>query len=400
MAARWGAAIAFLIACNSPSTTADRGSAAAHEPSARVRVGLRDFGSAPLVAFQDGDQAWHRVACEDGLWLPVSGSRYGVASACGIGTPSVTITHATVEELPELTVPRCGDEAGISFHGRLVGVQGAPRMAVSTVEEPVDGDGAFRIEVEPGTYDVIAADRVVGADGERARRIAIVRDVDLTADRTLELDLSRDGVDTVPRTVRVIGALPGDKVGIRSAIQTSRRTEMVLAKAAGGNGEVVVRWVPDRGRAPTDRLSVMAVARNGDTARYAVTSGGDVVFGPPIGNAAVDAEIDGTRLRVRATWSRHEGAHWYDLELVQPLPEPRGVVWQVNVSSAWLRDADTMTYAVPDLFSIEWPDAVALRPGTPLVWKVLAWDHAPRLGQRWESTFVARGASRRGAFIP
>jgi hypothetical protein len=400
MATRWAAVVTLLLACGSPSPSPARGADDARGPSARVRVGLRDVGSAPLVAFQDGDHAWRRVACEDGCELPVSGSKFGIASACAIGVPFVAVTHATVEELPEVTVPRCGHEEGVSLDGRLVGVQGAPRLAISTVEEPVDGDGTFRIAVEPGTYDVIAADRVTDSEGQHARRIAIVRGVDAKTDRTLAIDLSRDGIDTVPRTIRVVGARPGETVGVRSAIQTSRGAEIVLAEATAGRGDVVLRWIADRDRAQMDRLSVMAVAREGDTARYAVTSGGDVVFGPAIGDAQVDATLEGTRLRVSATWARHEDARWYDLQLVQPLPQPRGVVWQLSVSTAWLGDAGTFAYTVPDLYAIEWPDAVALRPGTPLVWTVTAWDRTPQVVRSWEPVFDARGASRRGAFQP
>jgi hypothetical protein len=402
MAVRWVACSVVLAACSSsvPTSSPARPTSSV---SARpvVHVALKEHrGTAPLVAFQDGDAAWVAVSCDDGCDVFPTGQRFGVASACATGFPFVTLTYATVGETPGLTLERC-DTSGPFVHlrGQISGAAGRPVLSTSPVETAIPTDGRFDVELGPGVYDVIVADRVRDAEGSHVARFVILRDLDLRADREIEVDLARDGIETTRRRGRVLNA-PSEGVRIGSSLQTRRGTQMHLSALRGSTADVY--WVPRDAVADTDRLTLAAIAtlaepRGADL--NAVSTGEDLHLGNSVGPVDVNV-ADAARVRLRASWSRVEGARWYQWYLSQQQSKSTGVAWFVNASSAWLGDGDAMALQLPEIDIAGWPDAVELWPGLPVYWTLSAATWVQAAAPTWSTEFEGRGASRRGTITP
>jgi hypothetical protein len=324
----------------------------------RLADGTAAGGHALLwVAFNDGDGPWQAVPGIGPVYtVEVRSGRYGLAFVCesDLGAPSGEVIHASVDELPAVTV-FCG-EAPPSTYRKLAGkISGLPpdasvllqvRGGFAALDAPVTG---YSMTAPVGTFDLGVFASVKG----RATQALVRRDVVISADTTLDLDFATQGVALVRQPLRVSGAPAG-------TVEWKGSTALVTASDS-------LLWGDDDvSHSPADYAALPASAlRPGESQKFELGVNGplpaaqdfvgvirtfrepaalDVALPAPFASPQV-SRAAGAGARPRVTFQPYPGALFYQLVCSQQVGRAE-VSWLSIFTPAWLGGATS--YELPD----------------------------------------------------
>lgn len=168
------------------------------------------------LAAQDGDGAWQRLTLDAAgqVTFDVTRGYHGVAWACsfGIATPSSLAVRydAGAEAGPQRP---CGVVAPTATFSGMVNPPDAEIWIGPYFPFP-HGSGTYAQTVTLGRYDVVPT---------AGNRLAIYRDQQLDADRTLDLDVATAGFELASVTPSVTGA-GADPVTLYAELLTANQT--------------------------------------------------------------------------------------------------------------------------------------------------------------------------------
>jgi hypothetical protein len=182
-------------AIDSPPVTADAGiDAATHTIVATGYPGsLPVPGDLRWVAYQDGDGAW-QPATSDGAGtyaVPVVSTDYALAWVCDDpDAGEVHVLYATVDELDHFPIQCYATEPLATVSGTVSGVAAGGTARIALEDNSIDAAGmpaTYSLLTAAGVHDMFAVER---SSANVATRIIIRRDVDLSADATVDFDLT------------------------------------------------------------------------------------------------------------------------------------------------------------------------------------------------------------------
>ena len=313
-----------------------------------------------LLVGKDGDGEWQALRPDDTGFasLEVTSGRYGYAYACERASlpPRVRVRFATPENNPPsaLCVPSTIPPPTFTITGTT-----APNARVVVGDDVngsaavADGTGAYELPfVGAGVHDVVAV-----LDGTPAK-LLIVRDIDVAADRILDLPIATSGVDLVMLTPTVIGA-GGESVMLFSELWTANKTRVDL-----GSGATAVPVPPPGSLVTDDAASIRASAQTADGVRLVQRA---LVTQPALEiPAAIGATVDQTEVR----W----GGEW---EFIQLLFMPRVFntrLWGIDyaASRAWVAANGDPALVLVDVRTLPgWTDAIPVaEPGEAGMWQL------------------------------
>lgn len=318
--------------------------------------------NATWVAYQDGDGPWTVIQGEDGEYVfPNEKDRYAIALVCiETDLTPVVVWRATRAELPALRLP-CNPPGGerVSVSGQVLGVASGDEYAVSAGHGTTIGweypDDTYGVGTDPGPTDVMLR-RINGT----AVDFVLVRDLDLTADISLDLDLA-SGFDPIPSTVTVTGAAGDDTVLVNAAFLTPNGTQL----SEFGKPSPVWSGIPSDQLRPHDLQIVTAEASNYPNypVRYRVAraylhEAADRTFAvPPRLNTPTVERIDEEPedgwlryARLRVTIDREDGVQLYSLHIGDPENQSRD--WTDFATAGWL-DQSSDVMETPDLSHLD-----------------------------------------------
>lgn len=272
--------------------------------------------------------------------------------------------RATRGDLPALRLP-CDPRGGerISVSGQVLGVASGDEYAVSaghgTTVSWAYPDDTYGVGTDPGATDVVLR-RTNGT----AVDFVVVRDLDLTVDISLDLDLA-SAFDAIPSTVTVTGGAGDDTLRVDAAFLTPSGTQMLLRQPPSA-------WsgVPSDQLRPHDLQIVSAVASlypvRSRVARAYLHEAADLTLAvPPPLSAPIVERIDeeqdvGWRryARARVTIDREPDVQLYALRMSDPDEDSP---WTDLATAGWL-DLSGDVIETPDLSHLD------------------GWDHDPMNG--------------------
>lgn len=318
-----------------------------------------------FVAYQDGDQAWALATrgAGDTYSFPVAdpAGRYGTAIGCL--TPAfagVSLFYATVGELATITndLGQCGDAAPpntVTVSGTITGTAGE-QTDVSyylngAVADPVTG--AYVMTVYPGTHDLFVV------RGAPVDRLAIVRDLAVSADTTVDVGLPAVGFApvtfgaTLPLSGGETGQVQGGFItnggGLNLGVdQTSPFTYFSIPPAARQPSDVF--WAYGRATGTNQSQSVQMFM----AAPMDVT----LVPAEPITGVSTTVATSQPYIRLGVTWGVYPGATELGWSASQS-----SVGWSLReLTAGWL--AGQTVWEMPDLSAITgWDPRYQLTPG-------------------------------------
>lgn len=314
---------------------------------------------AVLLVAQDGDGPWQALTPDgESASFEVTSGRYGYAYACestGFLPPNVRVRFDTpAGDAPtSLCVPSTIAPPRFTISGTT-----EPNARVSFADEVLGGEvvaddtGAYSLElVSAGLHDVVAV-----LDGTPSKMM-IVRDVDLAADRTLDLPLATSGVE-LPTLTPIVDGAGVDPVSVVSELYTANGTHMVL-----GTGTTVVAVAPTGILEAGDTASIGAAARAGDDYRYVQRA---LAATPPALEvpAAIGAQVDPDVARWEGEWE------FIHLTLAPPVTSTPS--WRVSymASREWVVENGDAALSLVDVRTLPgWTDAIPVaEPGDPVTW--------------------------------
>jgi len=165
-----------------------------------------DATDTALVVAQDGDGPWQQLTPDaNGVArLEVTAGWYGVVGVCAGDPPLTPRAHVVFDTDVADPDVSCGAVVTTSIVHVTGTTDPGADIWIDLSNASVDATGAYEATVRPGTHDVFAV--LPGAPA----RLLVRRDVDLSADATLDLPVSTDGVDMATMSPTVTGAAASD----------------------------------------------------------------------------------------------------------------------------------------------------------------------------------------------
>ena len=362
------ALVAFFAGCNGSSELIPDGGAggaggAGGSTSRRVTLTDRTAAGGPTLlwaAFSDGDGPWQAIEGAGPIrtFTPKS-SRYGLAFVCDMPPDgaSLEVVHATVAELPALTVD-CGAPQPMTTHkvsGKLAGLAAGASVAIQggrtsesfelpQIPPPAT---AYQATLPEDTYDLGA----VAYLGEQPKQLVVRRDVAVTADVVADLDFAAQGVALAdqPLSLKEGAGAAGLSVGVH--LLTGRAHFWWGDRS--GNAPTGYPAPPASSLRPEDLLAVEVSASSGQLPPFDVRG---LFVGlrqpkalevslPPAFAAELSVPA-GSPVRPRATFTAYPNALYYQVVAYQFLAGRSTQVLCI-FSAAWL-GAGT-SYQLPDL---------------------------------------------------
>ncbi|MBM4396673.1 MAG: hypothetical protein FJ087_13415 [Deltaproteobacteria bacterium] len=345
------------------------------------------FANPAFFAYQDGDGPWRPLVPEaTGVYrfhVDHPSGRYGVAVAStgeDAGLPAhakvveVRLFFATTDEA--LSVPATGPgdwpppgKQRFAVKGSVKGWEATdPPVAhvacSAAVDEVPKSSPGYSLAVASGLQDVAAS------LGDRGW---IRRDLGVTKDWTLAIDLAVDGFDLARHQATLAAPDPNDKVTWRADLLTARRTLLPGTPAEGATAPFFV-LPPDR-RVAGDLYRLSALARlDGTRSREAsawlATPSDRALKLPPIHlTGSVEAGATGPV----ATWGNYPDAKLYRLAYETRAGTWEWVRWDVAATPSRLGAERRLV--PPDLGQAEgWSDAFAPLAGVGPTWELRAYQ--------------------------
>lgn len=342
-----------------------------------------------LVAYQDGSGPWTLAPAPTGdtYTFPINSPVYSVAWTC-IGTAAgaggmtqvrqVSLASFAVAERNSLTmdVPaRCTDRISrVALTGNVTGANGGFYLITAGGRTTFAQNGAYSLEVPPGTYDVFAlrAGPGSGAGQLVVDQAAVVRGVAVTAATTQDVDVTTaQPTQSFPVTVTnatnariqatttlytANGSAPPLVVQNTMPLQTE-----ALAAAQAASGDVYQQAVQVTDTATGDSQTVESWT--GSPAAQDVT--------PPAaqGGAIATVPVSTPYPEIKTTWASYAGATGYAWIATQPLSAQQcggqtgcAVVWSALLSPGVT--GSMPAYQMPDLSGLTgWSTSFQLVPG-------------------------------------
>jgi hypothetical protein len=307
-----------------------------------VRVSVLDRGTGdPALSVRDGDGWWRHLPLDDGkASFEVTSGVYDLAVSC---EGMVKLYRATPAELSSIDLLRCGRHETAKLDVTVTGLAaGTTGTAIASLWPfNVKADGTVELLAFPGDTDVVVAETKATGDERSTGRVAWLRDLDVTGDRALAIDLATQGLATEHRPIEILEADPGERVSVESRLALAHGADLGLSVDLSPPYEVDV--VPEAQLGPADRHAVFAFASTGDQRRWARGDGDSVTLPPYLGE--LEASIQRKPIGVGLTWPRDRDATWYLLQLTQTEPEPFAVYAVITAGA--LGDGPTLDYLTP-----------------------------------------------------
>ncbi|GEM83183.1 hypothetical protein [Meiothermus hypogaeus] len=337
----------------------------------------------PWVAYQDGDGRWQALSGQGGRYafsVRDPGGRYALAVVCtnpALQNARIQIVHATVKELSTPAVnclfPRNSTEVRtvsgkVSHFGdadwAIVQVTGS-----GSVDGPEAANPGYSVEAGPGSQRLVAlAQRRYGHDTNPWASRALLKNLELSDNLSLDLSFQDPATQTQPHTVTLEGA-GGDAV-----IQDTKFHHPAnvynpdLGSGLRGASSHLYGGIPEAWQLPEDAHMAYAEAYvpgegrgRSTTTTFKAPRDLTLVLLPHLGPVEVRPEAPaGSLARYRFTWEPY-AADLYFAE-VSDLATG-GNRWQALVTPGWLRGAE---YHTPDLSAAPgWNPAWNLSPASP-----------------------------------
>lgn len=343
-----------------------------------------------LVAYQDGSGPWTLAPAPSGdtYSLPIHSPVYSVAWTCiataaGGGTGGATqlrqvsLASFAVAERSSLTMtipPRCTDRISrVALTGNLTGTNGGFYLVTAGDRTVFAANGAYSMELPPGTYDVFAlrAGPGSGAGALVVDQAAVVRGVAITAATTQDLDFTTaEATQSFPVTVQnaatarvqattTLYTANGSSPTLVTTSTAPLQTE-ALAAAQGASGDVY--------------LQAVQVADGGGTETVeswtGVPAAQDVTPPAAQGGATSTVPTSTPYPEVMTTWAAYSGATGYAWIATQPLGAQQcggqnacAVVWSALLSPGVT--GASPAFEMPDLSALAgWRSELQLVPGS------------------------------------
>lgn len=350
-----------------------------------------------FVAYQDGSAPWQVAPAPTGdtYTFPVSAPSYGVAYGC-IGNVigqtttqlrTVTAAHFAVGERTELTleVPaRCTDHQPMTvqlagtvtnrpFSGVLV-VQYGTRTAF------VNQNGAFAMQVPPGTRDLIVAHAVSEGNSEfYVDETVVLRDVVISGPTTRTINFSA-AEPTAYHDVIVNIPNPNARVIATTTLYTANGTTLGLVRESSDWESDSLAAVQARASDVYDQSIAVTTFGQGVTVTNATSTPATQTFVAPAPLGAISSGFatKSPDPMILTTWPAYAGSVGYAWNATQQLGSQQcgtnaacTIVW-----SAYLSPGVTGSmpgYQMPDLAGLAgWKQAFALVGGAQVVGSVTA----------------------------
>jgi hypothetical protein len=355
---RFALTFAIVAGCGGGGATSARRSG----PPETVRVTVLDRGQGdPALSARDGDGPWLHVPLFDGeASFEVTSGVYDLAVSCE-GT--VQLYHATPAELSQIHALRCGVHETYWVDLAVAGLaEGHRARAIgSLLEKVAKDDGSVRVMAFPGAADLAVADTVVDGDQRTASRVALVRDLDVTEDTALGIDLDADATATERRDVALDGNDPGERVVVESRLELVHGDLLVLSVDQEPPYQADV--VPPALLRDGDRDGIFAFGSHEQERRWARADGGAIVLPRYLGEMSASLRRKPSGLGV--TWTRDPDASWYRIQISQPDHGGLGVF--IVITPGALPAGDTIDFQTPppspllhDWLNPDAPTALAL----------------------------------------
>lgn len=349
-------AVGFLAACGGTADPAGPDAAADADDRGYTLALQGTPGSSEYVLVRDGAGPWQPVGLDgDGrAQVRITRGFHGVLSGCRtlglrLRRLDVILDAGGSPDAP-IALPACGTPViRVVMSGHTTPADATIVVDNTTVTASA---GFYQVTPHRGVADVIAHD-------PGAAHALILRDVELTADTTLDLDVAGQGFAMASAAVTVTGA-GTDRVQVTSELH---RRPGVIASFATGPTEAF--YVPAAQRVADERVDVYVTASevSGNRARlvqHAIVDGALAVFAlPPFPPLAVD--------RAGVAWS----GDWDVANLA--LVAPGGIrAIGVQVSRAWQlgTGADRVPWIEPGTLPGWDPADVIFAPGEEVQWSV------------------------------
>lgn len=344
--------------------------------------------NADFLAFQDGNSDWQVAQGTGGQYtlnITDTGGRYGVAIVCvnGVGV-DVHILHATLAELSEVhyDCEPTPSQNYVTVSGTVGGLdtnRWAHVFLGSGAGTVYPGMGTYSLQVEPGTYDLVAL-RYGGLETGVVDKVLLRRNVQVTADSTQNIDFgSAEAFAPEIHSVSVLGSTG----------------ETVISVAFLSNGEtaVGVGWQTNGYQfagIPTSRqigndfhlLSVTDSRSGGwrSVLRY-FKAPSDITVSLPDDFTSPEVTTAATApyARFTASWMPYTGAQAYSLTYqlevgpasARSRQQGGSLSWFVSLSAGWL--GANSSYTLPDFSALSgWNSAWGFPAGRSVRWNVLA----------------------------
>ncbi|MEZ4401503.1 MAG: hypothetical protein R3B06_15870 [Kofleriaceae bacterium] len=211
--------------------------------------------SAIYLAVADGDGPWTQVplSADAPATVTFTSAHYAFAGSCGyFDRPpfALAITRDAGAQATPVEICPGANTTLATIHGAVTPPTAV--VVVGTLYRPLGPGATYATEAPTGTIDVVAVDTA-------SPRMLVVRDVALTTDLTLDLDLST-GFDRVAVTPVASGL---------GAAAVTYATRLYTSNGLGQLNGTAVRadLVPAAARRAGDRLVVRAVASDGQQSR-------------------------------------------------------------------------------------------------------------------------------------
>lgn len=344
-----------------------------------------------LVAYQDGSGPWTLAPAPSGdtYTLPIHSPVYSVAWTCiattgGGGTGGATqlrqvsLASFAVAERSSLTMtipPRCTDRISrVALTGNITGTNGGFYLVTAGDRTVFAANGAYSMELPPGTYDVFAvrAGPGSGAGDLVADEAAVVRGVSVTAATAQDIDFTTaQATQSFPVTVEnaatarvttttTLYTANGSSPTLVTDSTSPWETE-ALAAAQGASGDVYLQAVQvGDGGGATETVE----SWTGAPAAQDVT--------PPAaqGGATSTVPTSTPYPEIMTTWAAYTGATGYAWIASQPLgPQQCGgqnacaVVWSALLSPGVT--GASPAFQMPDLSGLSgWSSELQIVPGS------------------------------------
>ena len=324
------------------------------------------------VAVQDGAGAWQRLTLDAGgqVTFTVTRGYHGVAAACGTGgdAPRFLATSFDAGAGAGPLAP-CGDGRTYATVSGAVNPPDA-EIALGLAYPLPHAAGSYQVQVPVGPLDAVVM---------QGTQIAIRRSEPVTADRTLDLDLTVDSFALAAVTPTVTGA-GADPVTLYAEILTANQT-YVRHPDAGASALVV----PAARRVAGDR--VVVGASRGTVARGQIDQrelSGDTP--PPLTFAALPTlEVDRAGVRFAPGW---------EFAAVScRSADPRGLRTTVFTTAAWAAAAGAELQPLLDAATLPGWDPAWPRVAAGSAVTLDAWAGIGELAGDYQTAWVSADAT-------
>ncbi len=313
--------------------------------------------------------------------------RYSLAYICldedlGYSSSSLSLTHSTVgaDATQSLRCYNGGDEPTYTLSGTVRGLGPADLGVVYSFLDYTVLDTtntAYSFDLWPNVYDIVAT-RYSG-NATAPNRIILHQDVSLAANQTQDLDFESETAFT-PETGKVTMTNVPEGLTLSGGV-TFASENYTLASMGGVQDETTFDYAfipPEVSGADAD-LYVHAFASSSPTTSVSVSR---YLFAPedvtlslpePLEGVSIVATQGSTPYRYPATtWNAYEGERVrYTLYYSQSSGTGPFVGAYVRIDDAWLPDAASYRYTLPDLSTAPgWASAWNLRAGEEISWYV------------------------------